>query len=128
MAKIAEIAGVNSDQSRFNVSGCPDHRGFVGSCGLKNTATSYLSQWVSNAVASRNSYIDFYYDDSSSDGLLYNLYADKLLQLNMVPDPVYQAATTFYSSIASSNTYGIVLDSDDSQRTSISKCSRKQGC
>lgn len=79
-----------------------------------------MSQWETNAVASDNSHIDFYYSDSSSNGLIYNLYADKLLQLNMVPDAVYQVATVFYNNIAGSDTYGLALDSDDGQRSSIS--------
>lgn len=80
-----------------------------------------MSQWQSNAISSDNSHVDFYYDDTNSNGLIYNLYADKLLQLNFVSDSVYQVATVFYNNIAGQNTYGLALDSDDAQRSSISK-------
>ena len=121
MAKIAEIAGVSSDQSTFNVRSLTINIVSSHSSCLKDTATSYMSQWQSNAVASDNSHIDFYYTDTNSNGLIYNLYADKLLQLNMVSDSVYQVATVFYNNIAGSNTYGLALDSDDNQRTSVSE-------
>ena len=103
MAKMAGLAGVSSDQSSFN-----------------STATNYFNIWQADAVASDNSHVDFYYQDTSSNGLIYNLYADKLLGLNFVPDSVYEVATVFYNNIAGQNTYGLALDSDDGQRSSVS--------
>ncbi|KAL5536140.1 hypothetical protein ACEPAF_4245 [Sanghuangporus sanghuang] len=100
MAKIAEIAGVNDDRERF-----------------ANTATSYISQWQTNAIASDNSHINLFYGQTSTNGLIYNLYADKLLQLNLVPTSVYDVATSFYDGMAGSTTYGIPLDNEDSNQT-----------
>lgn len=80
-----------------------------------------MSQWQTNAIASDNSHIDFYYGDTDSNGLIYNLYADKLLQLNFASDSVYQVATAFYNNFAGQNTYGLALDSDDRQRSPISE-------
>ena len=122
MAKIAELAGVGSDQSTFNVSDSLASNACLCSFSCQDTAMSYLSQWQTDAVASDNSHISFYYNDMNSNGLIYNLYADKLLQLNMVSDSVYDIATASYNNIASSATYGLALDSDDDQRTSISEC------
>ena len=78
-----------------------------------------MAQWQADAVAPDNSHINFYYNDVNSNGLIYNLYADKLLQLNMVLDSAYQSATAFYN-VSSSGSYGLALDSNDNQRTSIS--------
>ncbi|EJC98591.1 DUF1793-domain-containing protein [Fomitiporia mediterranea MF3/22] len=86
MAKISEIAGNSDDQKTFNASFFAD------------TAFSYISQWQNDAVASDNSHINFFYGKTDSNGLIYNLYADKLLQLNLVSSFVYDAATVFYNS------------------------------
>lgn len=59
-----------------------------------------MSRWQANAVAPDNSHINFYYDRTSSSGLIYNLYADKLLQLNLVPDSVYDVMTSYYDRMA----------------------------
>ena len=57
----------------------------------------YISDWQSNAVPSDNSHVDFFYGASDSNGLIYNLYSDKLLQLNLVSSFVYDAVTVFYN-------------------------------
>ncbi|KAL5533554.1 hypothetical protein ACEPAG_14 [Sanghuangporus baumii] len=100
MAKIAEVAGANDDHERF-----------------ANTATSYISQWQTGAISSDNSHINLLYGQLSTNGLIYNLYADKLLQLNLVPTSVYDVATSFYGGIAGSMAYGIPLDNENSNRT-----------
>lgn len=41
-------------------------------------------------------------------GLLYNLYADALLSLSLVPSEIYVQQSDFYPSVA--NTYGVPLD------------------
>jgi hypothetical protein len=41
-------------------------------------------------------------------GLLYNLYADRELNLNLVPQSVYDMQSTFYRTVE--NTYGVPLD------------------
>ncbi|KAL5519642.1 hypothetical protein ACEPAH_1325 [Sanghuangporus vaninii] len=100
MAKIAEIAEVSDDRERF-----------------ANTAASYVSQWQTNAIASDNSHINLFYGQTSTNGLIYNLYADKLLQLNLVPTSVYDVATSFYDGMAGSTAYGIPLDNENSSQT-----------
>ena len=49
-------------------------------------------------------------------GLLYNLYADTLLGLNLVPKPIYSMQSTFYPAVA--QTYGVPLDT----RNVFTKC------
>lgn len=41
-------------------------------------------------------------------GLLYNLWADKALSLNFVPQSIYDMQSTFYSTVF--NEYGVYLD------------------
>ncbi|EJC98593.1 DUF1793-domain-containing protein [Fomitiporia mediterranea MF3/22] len=96
MAKMASYAGSNGDQQRFN-----------------DTALSYISQWQANTIAPDNSHLNFIYGDSDTNGLIYNLYADKLCQLSLVSDQVYQVATVFYNNIAGQTRYGLSLDNND---------------
>ena len=42
------------------------------------------------------------------EGLLYNLYCDRELGLNLVPQWVYDMQSAFYPTVA--NTYGVPLD------------------
>ena len=58
-------------------------------------------QWQANALASDNSHLNFIAGDTDTNGLIYNLYADQLLQLDLVPDSLYEVATVFYNNIAS---------------------------
>jgi hypothetical protein len=50
-------------------------------------------------------------------GLLYNLYADRLLGLNLVPQSIYEMQSAFYPTVA--QTYGVPLDT----RNIVTKCS-----
>jgi hypothetical protein len=50
-------------------------------------------------------------------GLLYNLYADRLLGLNLVPQSIYEMQSAFYPTVA--QTYGVPLDT----RSIVTKCS-----
>lgn len=46
--------------------------------------------------------------DANSSGLLYNLYADRQLGLDLVPEWVYDMQSTFYPT--AENKYGVPLD------------------
>lgn len=46
-----------------------------------------------------------------ASGLLYNLYADRLLGLGLVPESIYDMQSTFYPTVA--QTYGVPLDTRD---------------
>ena len=78
-----------------------------------------MSKWQQQAIANDSSHIDFIYNQSSTSGLIYNLYADTLLQLNFVPEEVYNASTTFYTESASVSEYGLPLDSSDTSVSTI---------
>ena len=78
-----------------------------------NTASSYLSQWQVYGINSEASppHTNLAYQEPDSHGLLYNLYADKLLGLNFVPQSVYDMQSNFYPTVA--QTYGVPLDTRD---------------
>ncbi|KAL1717403.1 hypothetical protein EV715DRAFT_274277 [Schizophyllum commune] len=62
-----------------------------------NHAASLVDQW--SAAALQGGHVDYIYNDPYTTGLLYNLFADKLLKTAMVPDNIYQNQTNYYSSI-----------------------------
>ncbi|KAJ9130367.1 Glutaminase A [Pleurostoma richardsiae] len=90
MGKIAQLTG-NSDT-------------------YTSTAQSYISQWYSYGINSAASppHTELDYNDATSWGLLYNLYADKILGLGLVKSAVYDQQSAFYPTVE--NTYGVPLD------------------
>ncbi|KAH8671259.1 glutaminase GtaA [Xylariales sp. PMI_506] len=76
-----------------------------------NTANSYISQWQAFAINSAASppHTTLAYGESTTWGLLYNLYANSLLGFTgFVPQSVYDMQSTFYPTVALE--YGIPLD------------------
>ncbi|KAM3065411.1 hypothetical protein ACMFMG_011467 [Clarireedia jacksonii] len=80
-------------------------------------AKSYITQWTSLSVIPANSsssnsilpaHTSLNYHNLTSYSLLYNLYADKLLSLSLVPSSIYAAQSAFYPQVA--HTYGVPLD------------------
>ncbi|PMD18325.1 DUF1793-domain-containing protein [Hyaloscypha hepaticicola] len=73
-------------------------------------AHSYIGQWQEMAVVTDANppHTNLDYQDDSSHGLLYNLYADRLLGLNLVPQSIYEMQSAFYPTVA--QTYGVPLD------------------
>ncbi|KAJ3931095.1 MAG: hypothetical protein NXY57DRAFT_941060 [Lentinula lateritia] len=91
MAKIAALLGDTSKSSNYS-----------------SIASSYVSEWQAFATSSEGNHLTLNYGNDSSWGLSYNLYADKLLQLNVFPESVYTMQTEWYQSVQ--NTYGVPLD------------------
>ena len=81
-------------------------------------ANLYFQDDTSNGThpLMNESYCEKYADNSK--GLLYNLYADKLLGLNFVPESIYDIQSEFYPSVA--NAYGIPLDVRNAYTKSMS--------
>ncbi|KAF9653386.1 DUF1793-domain-containing protein [Thelephora ganbajun] len=77
-----------------------------------NVAASFLGQWQSVALSSDKSHYTLSYGNDSSWGLLYNLYADRLLGFNMFPQSVYETQTKWYATKL--DEFGIRLDSRSS--------------
>ncbi|KAH8111927.1 DUF1793-domain-containing protein [Phellopilus nigrolimitatus] len=94
MAKISGFAGRSDDQTHY-----------------QSISTQYAQQWTSLASASGHLASSY---GSASSGIMYNLFADKLLQLNLINSSVYNLQTSYCETQASANSYGIPLDSGNS--------------
>ncbi|KAF8585583.1 DUF1793-domain-containing protein [Ramaria rubella] len=76
-------------------------------------ASTLLDEWRSRAFTTDGSHLVLNFGNSSSSlGLPYNLYADRLLGFNMVPQAVYDSAALWVA--AQNQTYGVAMDSRSS--------------
>lgn len=114
MSKIANLTGNYKTGSNYS-----------------SIAAKYLSVWQEHGIASSASppHSTLAYDDEASygeheplfhniiesnltmfmlKGLLYNLWADRALALDFVPESVYDMQSAFYSTVF--NKYGVYLD------------------
>ncbi|GAB7355712.1 hypothetical protein MBLNU459_g6411t1 [Dothideomycetes sp. NU459] len=78
-------------------------------------AEDYITKWQSYAIApavngtnGSLAHTTLNYGNDSSHGLLYNLWADALLNTNLVPKSVYQMQSDFYPTV--NLKYGVPLD------------------
>ncbi|KAI0737544.1 DUF1793-domain-containing protein [Daedaleopsis nitida] len=92
MAQIANIAGHPNSSATWN-----------------DKADSYMQQWQALAVAPDKSHLMLSYGDQYNWGLMYNLYADKLLGMNFVPSDIYDMQTNWYGD--RSTAYGLPFSS-----------------
>ena len=83
---------------------------FADGANYTNISTSYISQWQNLAIDRSASppYAELSYNMPGTHGLLYNLYADAALSLNLVPQSVYDMQSAFYPTVI--NQYGVPLD------------------
>jgi Domain of unknown function (DUF1793) len=93
MASIANLTGNTVDGANYS-----------------NIAHSYISQWQILGVAADATppHTTLAYGQNETHGLLYNLYADRLLNLNLVPQAIYDMQSTFYPTVE--DKYGVPLD------------------
>ena len=56
----------------------------------QGVASSYLQTWLSRVVSSDKTRLLSVFDQQQSSGILYNLYADKLLGTNIFPASIYE--------------------------------------
>ncbi|KAF7587742.1 hypothetical protein BBP40_006820 [Aspergillus hancockii] len=73
-------------------------------------AKDYITRWQTLGVAQNANppHTTLSYGANETHGLLYNLYADRELGLNFVPQSVYDMQSTFYPTVKA--TYGVPLD------------------
>ncbi|EIW62877.1 uncharacterized protein TRAVEDRAFT_114260 [Trametes versicolor FP-101664 SS1] len=97
MAEISQALGQKYDAQLYN-----------------NYAASLAASWVSLAMSSSGDRLLGSYDDEQSWALMYNLYADRLLQTGVVEQTVNSFARAFYTIIntAAAPQFGLPLDSD----------------
>lgn len=93
MAVLASLVGEKQDSQNYS-----------------SIAHDYIRQWQDHAINREDNppHALITYNDRNTHGLLYNLYADALLGLHLVPDYVYQMQTHLYSFVKEK--YGVPLD------------------
>jgi len=93
MAKIANLTGNTADATNYT-----------------NIAQDYITQWQSLGIAhdANPPHTTLAYGQNNTHGLLYNLYADRELGLNLVPQSVYDMQSNFYPTV--NEKYGVPLD------------------
>lgn len=90
---------------------------------------SYILQWQDLAIASDATppHSTLSYAANDTHGVLYNLYGDKELSLNLVPQSVYDIQSAFYPTVVEQ--YGVPLDTrhdyakNDEQMLAAATCS-----
>jgi hypothetical protein len=95
---MANMTGNPSDGSRYS-----------------SIAHDWIAQWESLAVntAANPPHTTLNYGSPDSFSLLYNLYADSLLNLNLVPRRIYETQSDFYPTV--NQEYGVPLDTRSSR-------------
>ena len=75
-----------------------------------STAHDYITEWQTLGIAmdADPPHTTLAYGMNDTHGLLYNLYGDKELSLNLVPQSVYDMQSAFYPTIIEE--YGVALD------------------
>jgi hypothetical protein len=93
MAEIANLSGNIADAKNYS-----------------SIAKDYVEQWTTLGLAKGADppHTTLNYGNTSSHGLLYNLYADRSLNLNLVPQSIYDMQSAFYPTV--SHKYGVPLD------------------
>ncbi|KAE8223704.1 hypothetical protein CF319_g3301 [Tilletia indica] len=92
MAAIADIVGQAQDAAIF-----------------RNISASFVPVWKYLATAQNGQHLKLVYGDDNSWGTLYNLLADRLLNLQLIPKSIYTMQDAYYPEVR--NAYGVPLDS-----------------
>lgn len=92
MSRIADLLGETKDAKKY-----------------ANISSSYIKLWQNYAISHDKSHTKLAYQTDSSWGTLYNLLADRLLDLNLVPEAVYKIQDAWYPRVQEK--YGVPLDS-----------------
>ncbi|KAI0000265.1 DUF1793-domain-containing protein [Xylariaceae sp. FL0662B] len=92
MSAISRLAGNADDTQSFSA-----------------TAAAYYAQWEDLAIEPAGRHTVLAYQWRSSWGLLYNVYADRLLNLGLVRGAVYEMQSAWYAGV--SQAFGVPLDS-----------------
>jgi hypothetical protein len=73
-------------------------------------AHDYINKWQDLGInkADNPKHTTLNYNNASTHGLLYNLYNDRLLDLGLVPQSVYDMQSAFYPTVKGN--YGVLLD------------------
>ncbi|KAJ4290334.1 hypothetical protein N0V90_010550 [Kalmusia sp. IMI 367209] len=99
-AEIATLVGETEDADNFT-----------------SIAKDYIAKWEELGVNAADDppHSILNYNNASTHGLLYNLYNDKYVGTNLVPQRIYDYQSAFYPSVA--ETYGVPLDTRNTYYT-----------
>ncbi|CAO1615405.1 unnamed protein product [Sympodiomycopsis kandeliae] len=92
MGKIADLIGQSSNASYYH-----------------NVSTKYIKQWQKYALSKDRSHTKLSYQEDKSWGTLYNLFGDRLLNLELVPRTIYDIQDNWYPRVVEK--WGVPLDS-----------------
>lgn len=83
---------------------------FADGANFTNIAHNYSTQWqtLGFALDANPPHSTLSYGMNDTHGLLYNIYSDKELGLELIPQSVFDIQSAFYPTVA--NTYGVPLD------------------
>ncbi|MCJ1257038.1 hypothetical protein MMC24_004863 [Lignoscripta atroalba] len=101
------IKGIVGIQAMAGISGVVGAASEVQT--FTSTALEYIQQWEYLAIDPSGRHTLLSYEWRSSYGLLYNIYPDKLLNLGIIPQRIYDMQSDWYPTI--SQVFGIPLDS-----------------
>ncbi|KAL0570895.1 hypothetical protein V5O48_011061 [Marasmius crinis-equi] len=76
-----------------------------------DVSSSYAKQWEALAGPSSVGHLTSTYGQTSSGGMMYNLYADKWLETNLISKGVYDAQTNYHSN-QPRNPFGLAFDTN----------------
>ncbi|KAF1812219.1 glutaminase GtaA [Eremomyces bilateralis CBS 781.70] len=93
MSQIADLTGAHDEAQNYT-----------------SIAHEYISKWQTYGIAhdANPPHTTLNYGKNESFNLLYNLYADRVLGLNLVPQSVYDMQSLFYPTVL--NEFGVPLD------------------
>ncbi|KAI1178624.1 glutaminase GtaA [Nemania sp. FL0916] len=96
------IKGIIGLRAMVDIATATDHP--ADAANYSDIATSYITQWQTLGINSQANppHTTLSYGNESSDGLLYNLYANSLLgfDYDFVPQSVYDMQSKFYPTVA----------------------------
>ncbi|KAM5540219.1 hypothetical protein V8D89_006038 [Ganoderma adspersum] len=96
MAEIAHALGEDSNATEYG-----------------NQSSSLFNSWLSRTMSSDGSHLLGGYGNEESWSLMYNLFADKMLGLNFVPQSVIDMHTQYLNSrLATASQWGLTIDSE----------------
>ncbi|KAL2022016.1 hypothetical protein VTK56DRAFT_6256 [Thermocarpiscus australiensis] len=112
-----DFAGTLANQTNLAIKGIIGLKAMSHIAQLANNpdkfgsiADDYLTQWQTYGINSDANppHTTLSYGDKDSHGLLYNIYADRLLSLDFIPQSVYDMQSAFYPTVAAE--YAVPLD------------------
>ncbi|KAL2129393.1 hypothetical protein VTI74DRAFT_7851 [Chaetomium olivicolor] len=112
-----DFAGTLANQTNLAIKGIIGLRAMSEIAKLTNNddpfgevADRYLKGWQELGINTQANlpHTTLSYGDNDSHGLLYNIYADRLLSLRFIPQSIYDMQSAFYPTVASE--FGVPLD------------------